>query len=49
VRALEELGRTAFPDGPPPRPDWWSEAVLQPQRRGPGRRTAPRSTAPVAD
>jgi putative (di)nucleoside polyphosphate hydrolase len=33
ARALEELGRQAFPDGPPPRPEWWSEAVLQPVRR----------------
>jgi putative (di)nucleoside polyphosphate hydrolase len=33
ARALEELGRQAFPDGPPPRPEWWSEAVLRPVRR----------------
>jgi len=25
VRALEELGRLAFPDGPPPLPQWWQE------------------------
>ena len=30
ARALEELGQQAFPDGPPPRPDWWSEDVLRP-------------------
>jgi putative (di)nucleoside polyphosphate hydrolase len=45
VRALEELGRQAFPDGPPPRPEWWSEAVLRPVRRartsGAGARPAP--------
>jgi putative (di)nucleoside polyphosphate hydrolase len=33
ARALDELGRQAFPDGPPPRPDWWSETVLSPPRR----------------
>ena len=43
--ALEELGRQAFADGIPPRPDWWSETVLRPsptrrrRRRGPARRT----------
>jgi len=42
VRALEELGRQAFPDGPPPRPEWWSEAMLRPPRRAPARRAAPR-------
>lgn len=25
ARALEELGRRAFSDGPPPLPDWWEE------------------------
>jgi len=29
ARALEELGQQAFPDGPPPRPEWWSEDVLR--------------------
>ena len=38
ARALEELGRQAFPDGPPPRPDWWSEAVLSPRRKARARR-----------
>jgi putative (di)nucleoside polyphosphate hydrolase len=37
ARALEELGQQAFPDGPPPRPEWWSEDVLRaparPRRR----------------
>jgi len=43
ARALEELGRQAFPDGPPPRPDWWSEAVLSPRRQA----TARRAPAPT--
>jgi putative (di)nucleoside polyphosphate hydrolase len=45
ARALEELGRQAFPDGPPPRPDWWSETVLRPERRPAARRAA----APAAE
>jgi len=49
ARALEELGRQAFPDGPPPLPDWWSEAVLRPARRGPERRVAVRPAAQAAD
>lgn len=40
ARALEELGQQAFPDGPPPRPEWWSEAVLRPPV-GPRRPAAP--------
>jgi putative (di)nucleoside polyphosphate hydrolase len=40
ARALDELGRIAFPDGPPPRPAWWSEAVLRPPPRGAARRAA---------
>jgi putative (di)nucleoside polyphosphate hydrolase len=40
ARALDELGRIAFPDGPPPRPEWWSEAVLRPEPRTPARRDA---------
>ena len=28
-RALDELGRLAFPMGLPPRPDWWSEEVVR--------------------
>jgi putative (di)nucleoside polyphosphate hydrolase len=27
VKALEELGRTAFPQGLPPRPDWWNDEI----------------------
>ena len=42
ARALEELGRQAFPDGPPPRPEWWSEALLRPPRRAPARGAAAR-------
>jgi len=30
ARALAELARQAFPLGPPPLPDWWSDAVLRP-------------------
>jgi putative (di)nucleoside polyphosphate hydrolase len=43
ARALEELGRQAFPDGLPPRPEWWSEAVLRPQP------TRPRPPVAAAD
>jgi len=25
ARALEELGHSAFADGPPPLPEWWGE------------------------
>jgi putative (di)nucleoside polyphosphate hydrolase len=49
ARALDELGRQAFPDGPPPRPEWWSEAVLQPSGRRPARPAAARPAAPVAE
>jgi putative (di)nucleoside polyphosphate hydrolase len=49
ARALEELGRQAFPDGPPPRPDWWSEAVLRPARRGPTSRVPVRPATQAAD
>jgi putative (di)nucleoside polyphosphate hydrolase len=49
VRALEELGRQAFPAGPPPRPDWWSEAVSRPARRSPIRRVAVRPAPQAAD
>lgn len=40
ARALEELGQQAFPAGPPPRPEWWSEAVLRPALRDPARQIA---------
>jgi len=49
ARALDELGRQAFPGGPPPRPDWWSEAVLRPPRRSPARRVAVRPATQAAD
>lgn len=50
AQALTELGRTAFPGGPPPLPNWWSEDVLRPQGRsrpgtGPAARPAPRDEA----
>ena len=46
ARALDELGRIAFPDGPPPRPEWWSEAVLRPAQRS---RAARLVATPVAE
>jgi putative (di)nucleoside polyphosphate hydrolase len=49
ARALEELGSQAFPDGPPPRPDWWSEAVLRPARRSGSRRSAARPLAQTTE
>jgi len=49
ARALEELGSQAFPDGPPPRPDWWSEAVLRPARRSGSRRPAARPLAQTTE
>jgi putative (di)nucleoside polyphosphate hydrolase len=49
ARALEELGRQAFPDGPPPRPDWWTEAVLRPPRKAGTNRAALRPAAQTAD
>ncbi|NJD33136.1 MAG: RNA pyrophosphohydrolase [Gammaproteobacteria bacterium] len=39
ARALAELGHQAFPDGPPPYPDWWSDDVLRPSRPGIPRRS----------
>ena len=39
VRALQELGEQAFAEGPPPRPDWLTDAMLRaPQPRSPRRR-----------
>jgi putative (di)nucleoside polyphosphate hydrolase len=29
MRALEELGSSAFPEGPPLRPDWWQQEMSQ--------------------
>lgn len=40
ARALEELGRQAFADGPPPLPEWWSDEVLSPLARPRRRRPA---------
>jgi putative (di)nucleoside polyphosphate hydrolase len=31
ARALQELGERAFRDGPPPRPEWWSDDLLRVQ------------------
>ena len=49
ARALEELGQLAFPDGPPPHPDWWSEAIVRPARRPAQRQPSIRPAVPVAD
>ena len=49
ARALDELGRQAFPAGPPPRPDWWSEAVLSPPRRPVARRAVASPAVEAAD
>jgi putative (di)nucleoside polyphosphate hydrolase len=49
ARALDELGRQAFPDGPPPRPDWWSETVLSPARRPMARRIEAPPAAETTD
>jgi putative (di)nucleoside polyphosphate hydrolase len=49
ARALDELGRQAFPAGPPPRPDWWSEAVLSPPRRSAARLIAAPPAVEAAD
>lgn len=42
VRALTELALQAFPAGPPPFPDWWSDQLLRPPApsRKPRRRRA---------
>jgi len=48
ARALDELGRQAFRDGPPPRPEWWSDAVLQPPAVPRRRRAAPPAVAELA-
>jgi putative (di)nucleoside polyphosphate hydrolase len=59
ARALQELGELAFREGPPPRPEWWSEDLLRveeplmPRRRGAHRqRRAPANsdgTAPPVE
>lgn len=51
ARALQELGEQAFAAGPPPRPEWWTEALLRtpqplPRRR---RRRPPRTAAAATD
>ena len=49
ARALDELGRQAFPDGPPPYPEWWSDTVLRPPGPAPfaGRRRRERRPEPA--
>ena len=57
ARALQELAEQAFSAGPPPRPDWWSDEMLnardpQPRRRGSrpaGAREADEPDAPAAE
>jgi putative (di)nucleoside polyphosphate hydrolase len=48
ARALAELARQAFPLGPPPLPDWWSDTVLRPPAppRRPRRQRRARTPAP---
>lgn len=38
ARALQELGERAFTDGPPPRPEWWSDEMLRAREPSPPRR-----------
>ena len=45
ARALAELARQAFPLGPPPLPDWWSDAVLRPPEPARRPRSARRARA----
>jgi putative (di)nucleoside polyphosphate hydrolase len=40
AQALGELAGTAFPDGPPPYPDWWSDDLFRGPRESGKRRTA---------
>jgi putative (di)nucleoside polyphosphate hydrolase len=42
ARALEELGAYAFPEGPPPYPDWWQEKTGAPPA---GRARPPKAAA----
>jgi putative (di)nucleoside polyphosphate hydrolase len=51
ARALDELGQQAFPGGPPPRPEWWSDEVLRPPAPRAPRRTRrqPRAVAEGVD
>jgi putative (di)nucleoside polyphosphate hydrolase len=41
MQALTELAPLAFPDGPPPRPEWWAEMAAN------GLHPAPSVTAPI--
>jgi putative (di)nucleoside polyphosphate hydrolase len=56
ARALGELAHTAFPGGPPPHPDWWSDDLFRSSvapgvRRGAGngRKAAAREPEGAAD
>ena len=54
VQALTELARQAFPAGPPPFPDWWSEQVTRPplpprRSRGRGRPAAAKQDKAVEE
>jgi putative (di)nucleoside polyphosphate hydrolase len=52
ARALGELAGTAFPGGPPPYPEWWSEDLLRgPSGPDPGSAgdATRRSTSPVSE
>ncbi len=49
ARALQELGEQAFAAGPPPRPEWWTDALLRtPQPLPRRRRRRPARTAAAA-
>jgi putative (di)nucleoside polyphosphate hydrolase len=49
ARALDELGRLAFPDGPPAYPDWWSDDVLKPPASSRGSGPAGRQRRPMPE
>jgi putative (di)nucleoside polyphosphate hydrolase len=46
ARALEELGQQAFAAGPPPRPDWWTDDIMQSREPAARRRRDGRATTP---
>src|SRR5215207_1334814 len=53
ARALQELGERAFAEGPPPRPEWWSDELVKEQsqarrRQQPGWAAAVELEMPVA-